>query len=253
MKTLYRKLPKGLRDIIRKSYNTIKNYTATDIPTEEVDIFSNIKDELNVVFDIGARMDLDFYKVKPDCIYHLFEPNKNFVKKLKKNIAKLPNHKIILNEFGLADIEADNCVYYADTQSFVVNPVVGSTDLGDRYSLKRLDDYVERNKIDYIDFLKIDAEGMDYKIIQGGINTVQNKVKYIQFEYWDGIQKFLPLLENFNLSLMIEPRLRKAIKSFTNDTKYDSSTVPLTQDVIDLIDNKLIPGGSGGNIFGVRV
>jgi FkbM family methyltransferase len=252
---LYNKLPADLKNKIWRSKTFIKsllNRKQTAIPAVELEVFRAIKDEMHIVFDIGARTDLSFYNIKNNCEYHLFEPNKKFVTLLKKQISKLKEHKITVNEFGLSDYESDNNVYYEDSQSFVVNPVVGSTDKGHRYSLKTLDKYVAEKKIPKIDFLKIDAEGMDYRILLGAVKTLESKVKYIQFEYWDGVQKFVELLTNFDLYLMIEPRLRAAIRKFTDDKKYDEERVSLTEDVIELIDTKLIPSRAGGNIFAVK-
>lgn len=48
----------------------------------------------------------------------------------------------------------------------------------------RLDDYVERQKIDHIDFLKSDTEGHDFVVLQSAENLLkQGKVTIWQFEY----------------------------------------------------------------------
>lgn len=232
--------------------------------TVERIIFEKIKNEVNTVFDVGIQNELSFYKIRSDCTYHLFEPNQKFLKLIKKQISGFKDHKIKLNEFGLSDEKQDNCVYYEESESFMVNPTYknGDTDTGMRYSLRKLDDYVTENKIQKIDFLKIDTEGFDYKVILGGLQTIKkDNVSYIQFEYWDGVKKFVDVLNsNFDLYLMWEPRLmdfiEKNIKPLMSPAQqkinYKKSLIPLTTDMIDLIDNKIIPRGAGGNIFGIN-
>ena len=59
--------------------------------------------------------------------------------------------------------------------------------------LKTLDWYVKEYNIKRIDFLKIDTEGYDYKILKGGLETIKI-TKYIQYEHWDNLQQFHDLL-----------------------------------------------------------
>jgi len=231
------------------------------IPVEELKIFELLKEEFSVVFDVGAREDLSFFQIKNNCEYHLFEPNSEFVNNLKNKIYMLEKHNIILNEFGLSDKEESNCIYYESSQSFVINPFAKGKDKGHRYNLMRLDDYVHKNKIQHIDFLKIDAEGLDYKVIKGGINTVRTQVSYIQFEFWGGVQNFYDLLCNeFNLYLLMEPGLYSAITKdiyhlLTDKQKeinFNISLISITPELIDLLDNILSPRGCAGNILGIK-
>lgn len=234
-------------------------------PKEERRIFDLLKDNFQIVFDVGARDELSFYVMKPNCSFHLFEPNLKFVNALKRQIAKLKATNVTVNQYGLSDHNEDNCVYYKKSQSFIVNPVYKDVDVdtGLRYSVRTLDDYVVQNNIPKIDFLKIDAEGSDYQIILGGINIIKgNMVSYIQFEFgsWGGIKKIIDFLDNFDLFLMMEPVLFKAIKKqivpIMNFEErlidFRKPIIPLTRVLIDLIDHKIIPTGNGGNILGVN-
>ena len=262
IKNIISKLPTILQKLIFKIVNgsteQIKN---TLTPIEERKLFDLLKNELDIVFDIGTRDELSFYKMKNNCEYHLFEPNIHFVNLLKKQISLFKNHKIKLNEYGLSDIEASNCIYYEKSQSFIINPVLKEdTASSYKYSVSQLDKYVRQNNIPKIDFLKIDTEGLDYKVMLGGLNTIKHKVSYIQFEYWDGVKKFVDILDNFNLYLMIESVLLKAIlekitPSMNQEQKkinYKKSIISLDENIINLIDKHLIPNGYGGNIFGVN-
>lgn len=248
---------------IRKIFTSSAKKEQTSIPKEEIEIFNLLKDKLDVVFDVGARDDLSFYHIKKNCSYHLFEPNVKFINSLKNQISLLEKHNIKLNEFGLSDEEKDNCIYYEKSQSFIINPTFqqGDIDTGKRYSIRTLDRYVAEHNISHIDYLKIDAEGLDYKIILGGRDTIQNnKISYIQFEYWDGIKKFVDVLQNYKLYLMMEPMLLKAITKIitpmmTPEEKqidFHKSIIEVTDTLINLIDFKIIPTGNGGNVLGIN-
>lgn len=209
----------------------------TPIPKEELEVFKGLKD-IKVVFDVGCRTDTDYYDLRPNLEYHLFEPNPEFYKQIKIK----PN--TIINNFGLGDKE-EYAQYYPAVQSF--SDVSWRGNGGEFYHIKTLNSY---GKIP--DFLKIDTEGYDYKVLLGG-DKILSKVKYIQFEYWDGIAKFVELLKDYNLYLIREPQLLEAIRMVTQDTKYNLLLCPVTQDVVDLIDYKLIPVyGAGGNILAIR-
>jgi FkbM family methyltransferase len=255
-----RRTPENIKSVFRRVSRYIRPVGNPAIPIEELKIFELLRDRISVVFDVGAREDLSYYKMKNDCSYHLFEPNVTSVSALKSQISALNNPDIKLNEFGLADVKADNCVYYEESQSFVVNPFHTGIDKGHRYSLRRLDDYVSENSVGHIDFLKIDAEGLDYKIIVGGLQTVKMRVSFIQFEYWDGVRKFIDLIGGgFDYYLMMEPRLLEGILEDAWDEmsarqrsrNYAQSILKLDTDLVALIDGVLTPIGIGGNILGI--
>lgn len=209
----------------------------TPIPKEELEVFMELKD-IKVVFDVGCRTDTDYYDLRPDLEYHLFEPNPEFYKQI---IIK-PN--TVINNFGLGDKE-ESLTYFPFIQSFSLMEWRGGA--GDVYPIKTLDSYGVTP-----DFLKIDTEGYDYKVLLGAKNTLPH-IKYIQFEYWDGVRKFVDLLTNYNLYLIREPRLLQVIRQVTQEEKYDQLLTPLTEDVVNLIDNKMIPiYGAGGNILAIK-
>lgn len=79
-----RKLPEEIKAPIRRIIKKIKRPTDNpSIPVEKLRIFDLLKDEFFVVFDVGAREDLSFYKIKSNCSYHLFEPNPKAIASLK--------------------------------------------------------------------------------------------------------------------------------------------------------------------------
>jgi len=209
----------------------------TPIPKEELEVFIGLKN-IKIVFDVGCRTDTDYYDLRPDLEYHLFEPNPEFY----NQITVKPNTTI--NNYGLSDKE-EILEYFPAIQSFSLMEWRG--DGGDKYLVKTLDSYGV-----VPDFLKIDTEGYDYKVLLGATKSLP-LIKYIQFEYWDGVRKFVDLLTDYDLFLIKEPRLLQSIRVITKEEKYDTPLTPLIEDVIDLIDNKMIPiYGAGGNILAIR-
>ena len=201
---------------------------------KEKHTLSLIKDRVKTVFDIGAREDgIEFIEILPNAEYHFFEPNDAFAKSLS---SKIPSEvKAVVNQYGMFDENIDDAVYYENTQSFIPHPFGLSSYSGHKFNLRTIDWYMNQNKIKTIDYLKIDAEGADYKILQGARNTIDtDNIKYLQFEYWDGVKKFHDLL-NVKYDMY-----------FIND---DLSLAYLNDDVIHMIDNDRIPSGRGGDIF----
>lgn len=50
--------------------------------------------------------------------------------------------------------------------------------------IMKLDDYVQKNNIASIDFIKIDVEGFEYDVLHGAKNALKNGIiKNIQFEF----------------------------------------------------------------------
>lgn len=197
---------------------------------------SLIKDKVNVVFDVGARIDgNEFIEIVPSARFHFFEPNITFSNELTTKLASYTN--VTVNQFGLWNENLDNVTYYENVQSFIPHPFIDSVDSGLVFDLRTVDWYVAKHKISSIDFMKIDTEGGDYNILLGASKSIEkNLVKFIQFEYWDGVQRFYDLLHDRYDMYFIEGA--------------DSTVLtPLTPEVVHNIDYVRIPAGLGGDIF----
>jgi FkbM family methyltransferase len=138
-----------------------------------------IEDSVNIIFDVGAR-DSSLFSSLPKEI-HYFEPNNDFLVKLKQEENK--NTKSIFNNFGLSDIE-ESITYYSDFESFYdrTKTLGGITNNKKILNVKIAKEYIIKNNIKNIDFLKIDTEGFEFKVIKG-FGEYLNIVKIIQFEY----------------------------------------------------------------------
>jgi FkbM family methyltransferase len=113
---------------------------------------------------------------------HYFDPMPKFIESLSQKPIK--NCKYVLNDFGLANVNA-TLAYYPKYQSFFDR--VNSCKKSDRdnkiyLNIRKADKYIEDNNIDQIDFVKIDTEGYEFEVIKGFSQHLR-KVGIIQFEY----------------------------------------------------------------------
>jgi len=149
----------------------------------ELQFFDTIKDECNIIFDVGCREDVDYILTHPQAEYHLFEPNPIFVKNILEKIP-LRDTNVRVNPFGLGR-ETRTAKYYPDSQSFIkrTTDFQSNEKLAIELSIKNFAEYVAEYNIDRIDFLKIDTEGNEPDILFYNIDFIKNHVKFIQFEY----------------------------------------------------------------------
>ena len=146
----------------------------------EEQFFINIKDKINVIFDVGCRDDSEFTNFNGEV--HYFDPINNFIENLKnqKNI----NKKSYFNNFGLGN-ENNEIYYYPRYESFYdrTKSCGISDDLNKKLLIiKKGKDYVINKNIETVDFLKIDTEGYELNVLIGFDNFLEN-IKIIQFEY----------------------------------------------------------------------
>lgn len=121
----------------------------------ECDLFNRIHKHIKIIFDIGCRTDSEMINFEGIC--HYFDTRKDFIDQLslQKNINKIS----YFNPFGLGNEEKDMW-YYPRYQSFLDRTV--SCRKSDRENkillkIKTAKEYIEKNNIEYIDFVKIDT------------------------------------------------------------------------------------------------
>lgn len=160
----------------------------TPIPKEELELFKFLSPDIEVVFDVGARTDIDYKLIKPETICHLFEPDPKFFLELADKVSDLGLKDMHLNNHGVSD--EDGIFYYDDgLQTFRTHNSMYNKPL----HVRTLDWYCKEKSIEKIDFLKTDTEGWDLRVILGAINYWP-KIKYIQYEHWNDDIKYRKLL-----------------------------------------------------------
>ena len=146
----------------------------------EYKFFTDIKDKIQVIFDVGSHHESEYIHFEGEV--HYFEPLKRFMDTLSAKPNK--NKASYFNNFGLGD-ETKELFYYPRYESFYDR--VNSCKISDEQNkvvlqIKKAKDYIVDKNINTIDFVKIDTEGYELKVLQGFGDYLAN-VKLVQFEY----------------------------------------------------------------------
>jgi FkbM family methyltransferase len=143
----------------------------------------------SIIIDGGAnvgKFSLLASQLNPECRIYAFEPVKNTFIALKENVKSNQNIIPINNglykeecakEINLFDSNTHSSLYDIEGLSYKPNEKT-------MVKLIRGDDFLLQNKINQVDFLKLDIEGAEYDAINGFSESFKNgKIKAIQFEY----------------------------------------------------------------------
>jgi len=153
------------------------------IQKEEILFYEKIKDSCKVIFDIGCREDIDYVLMSENKIFHYFEPNPSPYEKCQEKLKDIHDNIVYLNNFGIGN-KTKEIDYYPDGQSFFRRTYIYvSTSDPILLSIKSFSDYIKQNKINYIDFLKMDVEGGEPDILLDNPDFIKMSVKYVQFEW----------------------------------------------------------------------
>ena len=198
-----------LRNLLKKlSGDEIFSYDIYE--NGEYDLIKKIsKLKFETIFDVGSNLNgwtLVANKFFPEASIHTFEISETSYVSAKMDPT---NKKIIQNNFGLGD--KNEFIKYKDYgKNSQINTTILDSNFHDNgstsYELKKTrietgSKYCDKNNIDFIDFIKIDAEGSDHLVLNGFMDFLDRKaVRLIQFEYGyaNGDAKFL-MKDFFNL------------------------------------------------------
>jgi FkbM family methyltransferase len=161
----------------------------------EMKVFKKIVKPGMTIFDIGANIGL--YTTKASKLVglegqvHSFEPDQKNYQILQSKTKEQKNLKInnvaLSNENGQHDLFID-----------AINPGNHSFSKENLYKNQvsisvpttTLDEYVEKNKLEKVDVIKIDVQGAEYLVFSGARKTLSKFPVTIIMEFWpDGIKK----------------------------------------------------------------
>lgn len=147
------------------------------------------------IFDVGANVGqyqnaiIESFKPHTNYIIHSFEPSFSTYQELIKN----KKENIHNWQIGLGDLREKKILFqnrinsplsslYKKTRNDYYN--LPNMNYSEEIEITTLDQFCEQNGIKEIDFLKIDVEGHELFVLNGGINLLnQEKIKMIQFEF----------------------------------------------------------------------
>lgn len=132
----------------------------------------------DIVFDIGSNIGLFTKQVADKCqVCYSIEPSYNEFKELKVNVKDNIDKVILSNESigsfnGISYMNSnEGCRIVVDHET--ENPVLSIT----------FRDYLKKHNVDKIDFLKLDAEGAEWDIINWDNKDLLQNVGYIAAEF----------------------------------------------------------------------
>lgn len=146
-----------------------------------------------VIFDVGANVGK--YTILLNEVFtenskiFTFEPSKRTFNKLSVNTDEINN--VNLFNFGFGSTSAFLTLYSNKEESGLasvyerrLNHFNIKMDLKEEIEIKTIDSFCEENKINNIDFLKLDVEGHELSVLGGAVKMLNNhKVDFIQFEF----------------------------------------------------------------------
>lgn len=142
-------------------------------------IHNELKHTINII-DVGANIGDTVLNIGlKDAYYICIEGNDNYSKLINTNLKGRYNYTV--EHCFLTDNPCDNN-YLVETHNGTAK-LVNSTDTEKRvfYSL---DQIINKRKKLYIDLIKVDTDGFDFKVIRGATQCLQNWHPLLYFE-WD--------------------------------------------------------------------
>jgi len=139
---------------------------------EKQAIFADVIKESSVVYDIGANV--GFYTllaselVKSKGSVIAFEPLPDNIHYLKKHIEMNKCQNVKIFETGVADFTGES--FFATNSSRCEGSIAAAGPL--RVNIIKLDDLVARDEIPVPDYIKIDVEGAELKVLKGAENIL---------------------------------------------------------------------------------
>lgn len=140
----------------------------------------------DTVVDVGANIGTFSFWIydKARRIYAV-EPNPKAINLLRQTVSKNSLDKIIAIEGAITGSDGQRLLKNTDDLQYGAGTI--NDDEGISVKAMRLDTFMIKNSIDYIDLLKIDIEGCEQEVFASdGFRNVANKISTIIGEYHTG-------------------------------------------------------------------
>jgi FkbM family methyltransferase len=141
-----------------------------------------------VVVDVGGNIGttaLHFAASVPQGVVHTFEPSRDMLACLRRNIALSGAGNVVVHAVGLSDTRARGHLQVATAGNpgsafFVANEATANDGTSDAAEVCSLDE--ELRGLDRIDFVKIDVEGLELRVLRGARTLLLRHRPAVLFE-----------------------------------------------------------------------
>lgn len=174
----------------KKIVDFYRNENNCEIETNgELDFIKTHGKDFVMIFDVGANIgewtNLTSALLPNSTIYS-FEPSASTFATLRKNTEKLKNAHI--QNIGLGAQNEQLAFFEYGDASVLSSAIKRDGEIGvvveTKANFEKLDTFCEKNRISHISFLKIDTEGNELAVLNGGVDMIgSGNIDAIQFEY----------------------------------------------------------------------
>lgn len=189
-----------------------------------------------VVFEVGANIGAHTFSIarmlRSGKLFS-FEPTAYAFERLKKNFGLNDFRNIVIEKLALSDVAENRMILPAsspETMSFKASWDVSGKTKNRREEMilfETLDHYVQKQHLQRVDFIKIDTDGYELKVLKGGRDTIKRfkpilliETGYLSERMGDSLDAFLQLMRDFryaiyskyNLSRISEKELMRVCK-----------------------------------------
>jgi len=209
-------------DLLMLTYQSwgILKYSNSTVSGEDFVISSVLKKYLQkedlIIFDVGANAGDYLIKIKTEfsnAKIYAFEPNCNTFNILKTK----SNVNVNCYNLGLSSKSLNQKLYTYAGEKNSEHASIYKNVLLDLHKAKNIveldfcnttiDEFCKINKIDFIDFIKIDTEGHELEVMQGATRMIsENRINIIQFEFNEMniisrvfLKDFYEILKDYNI------------------------------------------------------
>ena len=201
------------KKLIFQTPNLLTKYRADSLFTKEpgtIDWLNEIKPK-EILLDIGANVDMYtiYAAIVRDATVYALEPESQNYSLLNKNI-KLNKLDHIVSAYclGLSDVDSFDYIFMGSMDAgdanhavgeplnFELNSFVNEIKFAQGCITYKLDSLVETNKLPIPDYVKIDVDGFEHKVIEGAKETLKNKkIKSVIIELSPHLQEHMASVE----------------------------------------------------------
>lgn len=147
------------------------------IDAEPRNVLNNLIKNDTVILDIGTNIGetlLNFAKINQNGMNYGFEPVPYLYKRAIKNISLNKFLNIRVNNIALSDKEESLFFQMPTNNNSGGIAMSKNTNIGSQeVKAIKLDDFLLKNSISKVDFIKIDVEGFEMNVLKGAVETLK--------------------------------------------------------------------------------